>query len=185
MWTAFFKSQKNRTMKNVEIKARCYDTDKIRNYLKQHNAKFIGIDKQTDTYFNVPNGRLKLRQGNIENHLIFYSRPDSSSPKRSDVILYKSNDDKTLKELLTKSLGIKIQVKKTREIYFIDNVKFHIDTIEGLGEFVEIEAQDKDDSISESVLNQQCQFYLQELGIDKQNLLQHSYSDMLMKQKGK
>ncbi len=170
-------------MKNVEIKAKCYNPDKIRQYLKQHNAKFIGIDHQTDTYFNVPNGRLKLRQGNIENYLVFYSRPNSPEPKRSDVILYKSNDPHTLKQILSQSIGIKVQVKKTREIYFIDNVKFHIDNVEGLGNFIEIEAQDNDGSISEDALNQQCQFYLQQLGIDTQNLVSLSYSDMLTKQK--
>ena len=167
-------------MKNVEIKAKCHDTNKIRQYLEQHNAKFVGIDKQTDTYFNVPNGRLKLREGNIENHLIFYSRPNSSGPKRSDVILYKSNDAEKLKDILSQSIGIKVQVRKTREIYFLDNVKFHIDWVDGLGEFIEIEAQDKDDTISEDVLNQQCQFYLRELGIDTENLVELSYSDMLM-----
>ncbi len=172
-------------MKNVEIKAKCFDTEKIRQYLRQHNAKFIGVDKQIDTYFDVPNGRLKLREGNIENHLIFYNRQDSAGPKRSDVILYKSTDAQTLKNILSQSIGIKVQVRKAREIYFIDNVKFHIDKVDGLGEFIEIEAQDKDGTISESVLNQQCQFYLQEFGIPSQNLVEHSYSDMLMKQKDK
>ena len=170
-------------MKNVEIKAKCHNPDKVRQYLKQHNAKFIGIDHQTDTYFNVPNGRLKLRQGNIENYLVFYNRPDTNEPKRSDVILYKSTDPQTLKQILAQSIGIKIQVRKTREIYFIDNVKFHIDNVEGLGNFIEIEAQDNDGTIPEDALNQQCQFYLQELGIDTQNLVPVSYSDMLMMQK--
>ncbi len=170
-------------MKNVEIKAKCHNPDKVRQYLKQHNAKFIGIDHQTDTYFNVPNGRLKLRQGNIENYLVFYNRPDTNEPKRSDVILYKPTDPQTLKQILAQSIGIKIQVRKTREIYFIDNVKFHIDNVEGLGNFIEIEAQDNDGTIPEDALNQQCQFYLQELGIDTQNLVPVSYSDMLMMQK--
>jgi adenylate cyclase class IV len=52
---------------NVEIKARCVNADFIRKYLLSENADFKGVDEQTDTYFNVPNGRLKLREGNIEN----------------------------------------------------------------------------------------------------------------------
>ena len=51
---------------NVEIKARCNSPEKIHQILKAQNAEFKGIDHQIDTYFDVPNGRLKLREGNIE-----------------------------------------------------------------------------------------------------------------------
>ena len=61
---------------NIEIKARCTDSRFIRDYLLSRGADFKGTDHQTDTYFNVPHGRLKLREGNIENNLIFYIRPD-------------------------------------------------------------------------------------------------------------
>ncbi len=167
-------------MKNVEIKARCYNPDKIRDILKAHNARFVGVDRQTDTYFNVNRGRLKLRQGNIENHLIFYDRQNTSGPKRSDVILYKSADPESLRDILTQSLGVKVQVVKQREIYFIDNVKFHIDTVEGLGSFVEIEAQDYDDTKTEGFLLSQCLYFLDLFGIEDQNLVSNSYSDMLL-----
>ena len=173
-------------MKNVEIKAYCRDPERIRKYLQDKNADFKGTDRQIDTYFNVSEGRLKLREGNIEKHLIFYKRPDSHGPKRSDVILYQPSDTGMLKNILTASLGIRVVVDKKREIYFIDNVKFHIDTVQGLGSFVEIEAQDYDGTKSEEFLRQQCDFYLHELGIPAENLISHSYSDMLLdRQKGK
>ncbi len=72
---------------NIELKARTMRADRIRGYLLQHGADFKGIDQQTDTYFNVPRGRLKLREGNIENTLIYYERPDQSAPKQSDCTL--------------------------------------------------------------------------------------------------
>ena len=167
-------------MKNVEIKASCQNPDKIRKLLRQLNAKFIGTDNQTDTYFKTNNGRLKLRQGNIENHLIFYDRDNSQQPKLSKVILYNSSDPQTLKNILSKALGILITVKKQREIYFINNVKFHIDTVEGLGSFIEIEAQDKTDKIPKQHLKQQCQYYLELFKIPETNLISVSYSDLLL-----
>ena len=98
------------------------------------------MDEQTDTYFNVPNGRLKLREGNIENNLIFYERTNQAGPRILIFNLVKVEDAEGLKEALTKSNGIKVVVKKRREIYYINNVKFHIDEVPGLGSFVEIEA---------------------------------------------
>ena len=91
------------------------------------------MDEQTDTYFNVPNGRLKLREGNIENNLIFYERSNQAGPKNSHFHLVKIEDAKGLKEVLAKSMGVKVVVKKKREIYYINNVKFHIDEVPGLG----------------------------------------------------
>lgn len=167
---------------NIEIKARCADASFIRNYLFQHNADFKGTDFQTDTYFNVNYGRLKLRQGNIENSLIYYNRENKAGPKLSEVTLFKVKEEsELLKKALTQANGIKVQVKKKREIYFIANVKFHIDEVEGLGNFVEIEAIDIDGSIGIEFINSQCNFYMQELQINEDDLLTMSYSDLLMK----
>src|ERR1043166_5398724 len=114
---------------NIEIKARTESAAQTRHWLQAHHAVFKGLDQQTDTYFNVPNGRLKLREGNIENNLIFYERPDQAGPKSSQFQLVKIEDARGLKETLIRSLGIKVVVKKSREIYYIDNVKFHIDEV--------------------------------------------------------
>lgn len=165
---------------NVEIKARCSNQEEVREYLKAHNADFKGVDHQIDTYFNVPNGRLKLREGEIENFLIHYERSDQEGPKQSKVTLYTSQPGSTLKEALTKSLGILVAVDKKREIYFIDNVKFHVDVVESLGTFMEIEAIDSDGSIGRDKLNEQCNKYLQELGIKNEDLVSVSYSDLLL-----
>lgn len=164
---------------NIEIKAKTNHPDFIRSYLKDSGAEFKGTDLQVDTYFNVPNGRLKLREGNIENNLIYYQRPNIHGAKESNFQLAKVPDAGALKEILTKSLGIKILVKKKREIYFINNVKFHIDEVEGLGNFTEIEASDLYADVSREELQKQCDFYLRELKIKEQDLVSVSYSDML------
>ncbi len=166
---------------NIEIKARCADPAFIRAYLQQQQARFVGTDEQTDTYFHVPNGRLKLRQGPIENALIFYKRENKAGPKLSEVKLFQvPAESDVLKEVLTQANGIKVIVKKRRAIYFIDNVKFHIDEVEGLGSFVEIEAIDTDGSLGLEKINQQCHYYLQAFQIPETDLLTHSYSDLLL-----
>ena len=166
---------------NVEIKAICNDPSRVRDYLITHNARFKGIDEQTDTYFNVNEGRLKLREGNIENNLIFYNRNNQAGPKSSHFHLVKIEDSRGLKEVLERSCGVKMIVRKRREIYYIDNVKFHIDEVYGLGSFIEIEAGNILADKTEGQLSEQCNFYLKEFAIKEEELIAESYSDMLMK----
>ncbi|MGE5312914.1 MAG: class IV adenylate cyclase [Acidobacteriota bacterium] len=165
---------------NSEIKARCRNHQKIRDYLVSHNADFKGTDHQIDTYFNVKSGRLKLREGSIENNLIFYNRSDQAGPKQSEISFAEINNPSSLRPVLEKALGVKVEVDKTREIYFIDNVKFHIDTVKGLGTFMEIEAIDWDGSIGPKKLQEQCEFYALEMAISEKDLVKGSYSDLLM-----
>ena len=165
---------------NIEIKARTANADKIRQYLLNRGADFKGIDHQTDTYFNVPNGRLKLRQGNIETNLIWYQRNNQPGPKQSDFLLTPVADANTLKQTLANALGVKVAVVKKREIYFIGNVKFHIDELEDLGTFVEIEASNKTEGLPVEKLQEQCEYYRKAFEIRDEDLLQYSYSDMLL-----
>ncbi len=169
---------------NIEIKAFCDNKDRIREILKQHNADFAGTDQQTDTYFNCTNGRLKLREGNIEYSLVSYQREEKSGPKRSEVIYYHPRQNTPLKKILITSLGELVTVVKSREIYFIDNVKFHLDRVEGLGDFVEIEAIDSKGSLGESALREQCSRFLKLFRIEEKDLIKCSYSDMLLNKNG-
>ncbi len=166
---------------NVEVKAKSENRSKIREILKSKNAEYKGTDHQIDTYFKVENGRLKLREGNIENNLIHYQRENEKGPKQSEVILFKSESGSTLKELLAKALGVLTVVDKQREIYFVDNVKFHIDDVKGLGTFVEIEAIDKDGSVGKEKLLKQCKYYLDLFGIHEKDLVSVSYSDLMLR----
>lgn len=166
-------------IKNVEIKARCNNPDRIRKILDQNGADYKGTDHQIDTYFEVQDGRLKLREGSIEKSLIYYLRPDSQSPKQSNINLAKLQETADIKEVLSTALPVWVTVEKQREIYFIDNVKFHIDEVQQLGSFVEIEAIDDDDTISEKKLQEQCEYYMQLLGISEEDLIANSYSDLM------
>ncbi len=168
---------------NFEFKAKCEDLQYLENLLIQESPLFIGQDHQIDTYFNVTTGRMKLREGNIENALIHYERINTADAKQSDVLLYQHQPDIQLKQILTKALGIKVVVDKTRRIYFIDNVKFHFDKVKDLGTFVEVEAIDKDGRIGVEHLKAQCYQYAKLFNIQQDHYLAESYSDLLLAKK--
>lgn len=179
---------------SIEVKARCPDPARVRRVLKSRHADFKGIDHQIDTYFRVPSGRLKLREGNIENALIYYKRADQAGSKRCDSFLWdlrcgekgtvpiKKGDCPlfSLKRILKAACGVLTVVAKRREIYFLGNVKFHIDRVQGLGNFVEIEAQDRSGRHAAKV-KKQCEFYRRLLGILPEDLLADSYSDQILR----
>ena len=164
---------------NFEFKAKTTELDNLEKKFLQLDPKYIGEDNQTDTYFNVAKGRLKLREGNIENSLIWYERENTAGAKQSDVLLYHHDPDKTLKDILIKLHGIKVIVEKKRRIYFINNVKFHFDTIAELGTFIEVEAIDKDGNLGIEKLKEQADKYAKFFEIQKGDFMAISYSDML------
>lgn len=168
---------------NFEFKAKCSGIERLESLLKEKNPVFIGTDHQIDIYFNVSNGRLKLREGTIENSLIHYNRSNTADAKQSDVTLYQHQPDKNLREALTKALGIKTVVDKKRKIYFLGNVKFHFDEVNELGSFVEVEAIDSDGTIGIEKLKEQCNSYVQLFGITKEQFIAESYSDLLLAKK--
>ena len=168
---------------NFEFKARCKDFTAQEQLVLQEQPRFVGVDRQIDTYFNVHSGRLKLREGNIENALIHYLRTNTVGAKQSDVTLYRHNPDPSLKEALAKALGIKVVVDKTRKIYFIDNIKFHFDEVKDLGTFIEVEAIDYDGTRGVDQLKAQCQFWSDRFGINSDDFIAESYSDLLLAKK--
>jgi predicted adenylyl cyclase CyaB len=162
----------------IEFKARCNNHNRIREILKAKNARFVGEDRQVDTYFCVPDGRLKLREGNIENSLIFYLRPNHAGPKQSNVTMSAVPERSDLRAVLSKAVGVLVEVDKRREIYFVENVKVHLDQVDVLGEFIEVEAIGTAFNVEK--LKAQCESFLRELGVRDVDLVEGSYSDMLL-----
>ncbi|MFX0114584.1 MAG: class IV adenylate cyclase [Candidatus Hodarchaeota archaeon] len=161
---------------NFEFKARCKDPSGIVLYLENAGAIFKGLDRQIDTYFNVKYGRLKLREGQIENYLIWYNRSNSKGSKKSEILLFRPGNGHSLKDILIASLGVFAVVDKKRQIYFLENVKFHIDDVKGLGDFIEVEAQGSPGE--EEQLQEQCEYYRKQLGVQKEEIIGCSYSDL-------
>lgn len=168
---------------NFEFKAKAMNIAALEKKLLTLHPTYIGEDNQTDTYFNVASGRLKLREGNIENSLIYYERVNNAGAKQSDILLYHHSPDTALKDILTKLHGVKVVVDKKRKIYFIDNVKFHFDLVEGLGTFVEVEAIDKNGGIGVDKLKEQCSYYAAFFNIETSDYIAFSYSDLIIEKK--
>jgi adenylate cyclase, class 2 len=164
---------------DIEIKARCEDQKKIREILKQKKATFIGKFDMEDVYYNVKNGRLKSRVGDIEDILIQYNREIKSLPKRSDFLVSIINKEANIIPSLKKALGIKAIVKKQREIYILGNIRFHIDNVAGIGKFIEIEARGEKESQLKG-LRKQIEEYSKLFKIKKEDLIAGSYSDLML-----
>lgn len=127
--------------KNLEFKVR-YDTiDNLLPKLQELEATHKDIIHQIDTYFNNPNGRLKLREteASDDGWLIYYERPNNKESRYSIYELCKIPEPTELKKILTLSLGVKTIVKKERSFWLYKNTRIHLDIVEGLGEFVELE----------------------------------------------
>lgn len=168
-------------IKNFEFKARVEDLDVYEKKLQTLNPRFVGTDFQTDTYFDVPVGRLKMREGNIENSLIFYNRENLAESKESNIILYKPGDE-ALKKILTLQFPLKVVVRKERRIYFIENVKFHFDRVEKLGTFVEVEVIDQTGKQDSALLKEKCESFRHFFNLEISRLEERSYSDLLLEQ---
>ena len=166
-------------IKNHEFKAKVDTLEVYENMLLTLNPILQGTDFQIDTYFNVEKGRLKLREGNIENSLINYDRENLLGSKKSEIILDQHEPSKALKSILELQLGILTIVDKKRKIYFIDNVKFHFDEVKNLGVFIEVEAIDSDNKFTPEELKIQCDHYYEFFGLNESQMIDKSYSDLI------
>ncbi|MEJ8802005.1 class IV adenylate cyclase [Pontibacter sp. H249] len=164
---------------DITIKAYCDDPAESEQILLNLNAVYQGQDMQTDTYYESDYGKLKHRQGNIENVLIHYKRSQLDEAKQTEVMLYLKNPGAATVAEVCKGRRILYSIKKVRKIFFIDNVKFHLDQVSGLGSFIEIEAIDLDGSVGIEVLRQQCAYYKDLLQIEEEDLVNNSYTDLI------
>jgi adenylate cyclase class 2 len=167
---------------NIEIKAKCPNLIRIQEILQARSATFMGVDYQIDTYFKTSKGKLKLREAILpfEDGLMHYERGDKHGPKFSDITVFQTPNQDVLKQILLKSFDVQNIIQKKRVLFVIDNVRFHLDSVVNLGDFIEIEAQDTDGLLGKNVLRKQCNYYMTLLKINKNDLIAHSYSDLLL-----
>ncbi|GAB4429732.1 MAG: class IV adenylate cyclase [Anaerolineales bacterium] len=164
---------------NIEIKARVRDFNALRACAEALSDTSCKIILQEDTFFNSPKGRLKLRllvpeQG----ELIYYERPDMDGPKRSDYHRAACKNPENLKTTLTLALGVRGVVKKTRYLYLVGQTRIHLDEVEGLGHFMELEVvmrAGQPDAEGQAIAEK----LMAKLGIQKEDLLNVAYIDLL------
>jgi len=163
---------------NYEFKARIKDEQRVRDALKTLNARSIGTDHQVDTYFRVPAGRLKVREGRIENALIFYRRSNARRARQSAVEMMLLPRRNSLRVILARVLATLAVVDKRREIYFVKNVKIHLDRVRQLGKFLEVEAISRTGDVKK--IRSQARHFQQLFGITAKDIVADSYSDLIL-----
>lgn len=163
--------------KNLEIKYKpgnsreiSYITGLLKNY--SHTT-----EKQTDIYYKTVRDRLKLRIINdTEGSLILYSRAEKKNKRISKYTISKTKDFRELDFILRKQFRVLVTVIKKREIYIHKNIRVHIDTVKGLGKFIEIEIIYDDISKAKDLMN----YLVTELNLDENKFIKVSYSDLLI-----
>lgn len=164
---------------NVEIKAIVHNVISLENIVRIMTKTDPILLFQEDIFFNVSHGRLKLRiLSPDKGELIFYDRSNHVGPKQSSYCKSEISDPQGVKEALSKALGIKGFVRKTRRFYLYNQTRIHIDDVEGLGNFLELEVmlngnQNTEDgiAIAEDIMIQ--------LKIDKHDLVDLAYVDFI------
>lgn len=164
---------------NIEIKARARNFAEIKSRAEKLSDTPVEIIPQEDTFFHVDKGRLKLRDlGAGRGQLIFYQRPNQDGPKRSDYHIALTSDPENLKRVLELAYGIRGVVKKTRYLYLAGQTRVHLDDVQGLGHFMELEVVMRD---GQSDVEGQAiaEDLMQKLGVQKSDLLEGAYMDLM------
>lgn len=164
--------------RNIELKARCVDLDAARAAAEAAGATFVATLAQTDTYFVVARGRLKLREMPDRAELIAYDRSDTAEVRGCDYHVVPVADGPGLLAALASTAGIRGQVFKRRDLWMWQNVRIHLDRVEGLGTFVEFEAvlgEGETDQSGHAKVKHLCAA----MGITDADRLAVAYADLL------
>ncbi len=168
--------------KMLELKAIVGDHEFLRKKLSALGAQYVGTFQQTDLYFKVPEGRLKLREVKDDRtaELIYYERENIPGPKRDDAFILKIKEPEDLKKILKKILTPLTVIEKVREIYQYQGTRIHLDTVKKLGKFVEFERRTSDDPKVVEQDRRVLEKLMKKLEIEQSNLETLSYSDLQM-----
>lgn len=166
---------------NVELKARDVDPDATAARCAALGAEDRGLLVQRDTYFAARRGRLKLRESRDDgSELIAYRRPDALEAEQSSYIRADASDPDTLREALERALGTTVVVSKRRRLFIWENVRIHLDDVDGLGTFLELEAVIAPDGGDLEAARENVARLRSELQIADDALVAGGYSDMLL-----
>lgn len=165
--------------RNVEIKARVRNRATLVARAQQIADSPPVEMAQEDTFFVCPNGRLKLRAfSESAGELIFYRRHDSAAPRESQYFVTPTSCPSKLRETLAAALGECGRVRKKRTLFLVGKTRIHIDEVEGLGDFMELEVVlSESQAVDEGIAT--ARRVMQQLGINEDDLVDRAYVDLL------
>ena len=166
---------------NIEVKAYARNFEEINSRAEKLSDTPVQIIPQEDIFFNVETGRLKLRVLAPDRaQLIYYTRPDQEAPKRSDYYITYSSDPQNLRRVLGLANGVRGIVRKTRYLYLVGQTRVHLDDVEGLGQFMELEvvlAEGQSDAQGQKI----AEDLMSALGVERADLIEGAYMDLVDK----
>ncbi len=164
--------------RNVEIKARVADAADFARRARALADAGPETIPQSDVFFAATRGRLKLRRLSGRAELIWYERPDAAGPKTSRYSLVPVADPDALEAALTGALGVRGTVRKTRRLFMAGRTRIHLDAVEGLGDFMELEVVLRE---GEDVADGEAEAreLMAALGIAGDDLVEAAYIDLL------
>lgn len=177
---------------NLEIKATLVDPERALRRARELEPRPHSVERQVDTYFRVARGRLKLRRRwpvaepgrdvvpAVEQpaELIAYGRSDTTGPKRSDYLLVPFPPGTRLEQVLELATGIDVRVAKLRTVFLHDDVRIHVDEVEGLGSFLELEAV-LDETCDEEAAGRKIEALRRHFDIRTGHLIDRSYRELI------
>lgn len=174
----------SRGRRNIELKARIEDMTTAESVAKRVATADGGMLAQVDTYFGCDSGRMKLREIQGKGaELIWYVRSDEAAARASDYRIVEVGDANAMRALMEAAFRVRAVVKKRRRLFFYENVRIHLDDVEGLGTFLEFEAVldvdgDPDDGeAAERTARERLDWLRNQFGIDNADLMEDSYGD--------
>ncbi len=170
--------------RNIEIKARIGSVAELLSRAQSLAGAEPALIEQDDTFFHVPQGRLKLRQfadGSAE--LIHYHRLDTAESKASDYVRVPAPDPAALREALTRACGAQGRVRKQRWLLLLGQTRIHLDRVESLGDFMELEVVLRPDQ-SDADGAATAEALMRDLGLADAPRLAGSYLDLLSSSAG-
>ncbi len=166
-------------MRNLEFKAPLGEAAAMLAKARSIGAELWGDLRQTDTYFNIGHGRLKLREtAGFQAELIYYDREEDAGHRQSDYFVTAVPDAASALEVLSRALGVRAVVRKQRTLVLLDTTRIHFDNVEGLGHFLEIEVPVTDD---EGAAARRLDSLITGLGLTWEECVRRSYVDLLGK----
>ncbi len=164
-------------MRNLEFKARLRDPRATLARARDLGADLWGDLRQTDTYFGARRGRLKLREtAGFQSELVFYERDEAAATRPSDYTKVAVGDGAALPKVLAASLGVVGVVRKRRTLLVLDTARIHLDNVDDMGHFLEIEVPVRED---EEAARRQLNGLIASLGFSWAVCVRASYIDLL------
>jgi predicted adenylyl cyclase CyaB len=170
---------------NVEIKARIGDMQRTRQIAESISDVPCQMIVQHDVFFCVDRGRLKLRVLDPKmGQLVYYERQNHAGPRASHYQISVTAEPELLERVLSAALGVRGTVDKRRYLYWVGNTRIHLDEVDGLGHFLELEVV-LDRGQSEEQGTEAALALMARLGVSAEDLIDVAYIDLLEMQRWK